>query len=75
MKKDITPKFTSNLSKIIEKISVGKYKNVQFDETQGMIVEAPNGNYILAKNLSIGTIYELYLTLRLSAATDMSTED
>ena len=75
MKKDVTPKFTSNLSKIIEKISTGKYKNVQFDETQGMIVETPNGNYMLAKNLSVGTIDQLYLSLRLSAGTDLSTEN
>lgn len=74
MKKDITPKFTSNLSKIIEKISMGKYKNVQFDETQGMIVEVQNGNYMSAKNLSVGTIDELYLSLRLSAGTDLSKE-
>lgn len=75
MKKDITPKFTNNLSKIIEKISNGKYKNVQFDETKGMIVEAPNGNYMLAKNLSVGTIDQLYLSLRLSAGSDLSTEN
>ena len=40
-----------------------------------MIIEAPNGNYISAKNLSVGTIDELYLSLRLSAATDLSRED
>lgn len=75
MKKDITPKFTSNLSKIIEKISMGKYKNVQFDETEGMIVEVENGNYMLAQNLSVGTIDELYLSLRLSAGSDLSLEN
>lgn len=75
MKKDVTPKFTSNLSKIIEKISMGKYKNVQFDETQGMIVEVENGNYMLAKNLSVGTIDQLYLSLRLSAGNDLSLEN
>ena len=74
MKKDITPKFTSNLSKIIEKISMGKYKNVQFDEVQGMIVEIQNGNYMRAENLSVGTIDELYLSLRLSAGADLSKE-
>ncbi len=74
MKRDITPKFTSNLSKIIEKISMGKYKNVQFDEIQGMIVEVENGNYMLAKNLSVGTIDQLYLSLRLSAGSDLSFE-
>lgn len=75
MKKDITPKFTNNLSQIIEKISKGKYKNVQFDESQGMIVEVENGNYMLAKNLSVGTIDQLYLSLRLSAGKDLSTEN
>lgn len=74
MKKNITPKFTSNLSKIIEKVSQGKYKNVQFDEAQGMIVEVENGNYMLAKNLSVGTIDQLYLSLRLSAGVDLSNE-
>ena len=74
MKRDITPKFTSNLSKIIEKISMGKYKNVQFYEIQGMIVEVENGNYMLAKNLSVGTIDQLYLSLRLSAGSDLSFE-
>ncbi len=74
MKRDITPKFTSNLSKIIEKISMGKYKNVQFDEIQGMIVEVENGNYMVAKNLSVGTIDQLYLSLRLSAGSDLSFE-
>lgn len=74
MKKDITPKFTNNLSKIIEKISKGKYKNVQLSEDGGMIVEVQNGNYISAKNLSIGTIDQMYLSLRLGAGVEISEE-
>ena len=74
MRKNVTPKFTSNLSKIIEKISSGKYKNVQLDETNGMIIEIENGNYILAKNLSIGTIDQLYLSLRIGAGMEISEE-
>jgi len=75
MKKDVTPKFTNNLSQIIEKISSGKYKNIQLDETNGMIVEVDNGNYMLAKNLSIGTIDQLYLALRLGAGQEISQEN
>ena len=74
MRKNVTPKFTSNLSKIIKKISSGKYKNVQLDETNGMIIEIENGNYISAKNLSIGTIDQLYLSLRIGAGMEISEE-
>lgn len=74
MKKDITPQFTNNLSQIICKISDGKYKNIQLDETKGIIVEIDNGKYISAKNLSIGTIDQLYLSLRLGAGQQISQE-
>ncbi len=74
MKKSITPKFTNNLSKIIEKISEGKYKNIQLDEAKGMIVEIENGNYVSVKNLSVGTIDELYLSLRIGAGLEISSE-
>lgn len=74
MKKSVTPKFTSNLSQIIEKISQGKYKNIQLDEENGMIVEVENGNYMEAKKLSVGTIDQLYLSLRLGAGLEISQE-
>ena len=74
MKNNITPQFTNNLSQIIEKISSGKYKNVKLDESNKMIVEVENGNYIKAEHLSIGTIDELYLSLRLGAGLSISEE-
>lgn len=74
MKENVTPKFTTNLSEIISKISNGKYKNVKFDEENGIIVEIENGDYISAKNLSVGTIDQLYLSLRLGAANEISEE-
>lgn len=74
MKKDVTPKFTNNLSKIIEKISNGIYKNIKFDEENGMTVEVQNGNYVDARKLSIGTIDQLYLSLRLGAGQEISKE-
>lgn len=74
MKNSVTPKFTKNLSQNIEKISNGKYKNVKFNDEKGIIIEAENGNYILAENLSVGTIEQLYLSLRLGAMDEISEE-
>ncbi len=74
MRKNVTPKFTSNLTKIIENISNGKYKNVELDQTNQMIIEIENGNYIPVQNLSIGTIDQLYLSLRIGAGMEISDE-
>lgn len=53
MKENVTPKFTKNLSKNIEKISNGKYKNVRINDEEGIIVEKGNGEYISSEKLSI----------------------
>ena len=75
MKNVITPKFTQNLSEIVEKISEGKYKNVKFMDGEGIIVELENGEYVNANKLSIGTIDQLYLSLRLSAIQEITEEN
>ncbi len=74
MKNDITPKFTENLSRNIEKISSGKYTNVRTNDEKGLIVENEYGEYIPAEQLSVGTIDQLYLSLRLSMIDEMSNE-
>lgn len=74
MKKKVTPKFTNQLSKIMKKISNGKYTNIKLDEKDGLIVEIENGDYIPVEYLSIGTIDQLYLSLRLGAGTEISNE-
>lgn len=74
MKNTITPKFTQNLSNNIDKISNGKYKRVAIDENNNMIIEKENGEFIDASRLSLGTIDELYLSLRLSMIDDISKE-
>ena len=74
MKETITPAFTIKLSENISKISNGKYKNVKFDEEKGLIVEAENGKYISAESLSVGTIEQLYLSLRLSTQNEIEQE-
>ena len=74
MKNNITPKFTQNLSYNISKISKGKYSKVGINDEKGLIVENEFGEYIPAELLSIGTIDQLYLSLRLSMIDDMSKE-
>ena len=74
MKEEITPKFTEKLSKTIDKISNGKYKNVRINTLGEIIVEDENGEYINAENLSIGTIDQLYLSLRLASIEEITKE-
>ena len=75
VKTQITPKFTKDLSLLIEKISNGKYKKANFDADKGLIVEREDGEYINCSKLSIGTIDQLYLSLRLSAMNEISKEN
>ena len=74
MKNSVTPKFTEELSKNISNITNGKYNNIRFNDEEGLIVEIENGDYILASKLSVGTIDQLYLSLRLSMIEDLSKE-
>ena len=74
MKEQVTPKFTKKLSEKIETITNGKYKKAMYSEEEGLIVELENGNYVTANKLSIGTIDQLYLSLRLSMIDDLTTE-
>ena len=74
MKNSVTPKFTANLSSNIEKITNGKYNKVWVNDEEGMIVGMPSGEYASAEKLSTGTIEQLYLSLRLSMAKEISTE-
>ena len=74
MKNSVTPKFTENLSNNISKITDSKYKKVMFNENEGLIVELENSDYVPANRLSIGTIDQLYLSLRLSMVNELSDE-
>lgn len=75
MKNNVTPKFTNHLSKMIETISNGKYKKVSIHDAKGLMVEKEDGEYIPASRLSVGTIDQLYLSLRLSMLDDISKEN
>lgn len=74
VKENISPKFTENLSDIVSKISNNRYSNVIFNDTEGLMVEVQNGNYVPASRLSVGTIDQMYLSLRLSALEEISEE-
>ena len=74
MKENVTPKFTQELSKNIQEISNGKYKNVRINDEEGIIVEKKNGEYVSSEKLSIGTIEQLYLSLRFGAIKEISNE-
>ena len=75
MKEQITPKFTEELSNVMDKISDGKYKKVRINTNGEIIVEQNNGEYIKLENLSIGTIEQLYLSLRLSTIKEITKEN
>jgi len=72
MKKNVAPKFNQSLSSNIHKISNGKYKNVSVSDN--VVVELEDGRYVLADNLSIGTIEQIYLSLRLSIIDELAKE-
>ena len=74
MKEEITPKFTEKLSKTIEKISNSKYRKVRINTLGEIIVEDKNGEYVNAENLSIGTIDQIYLALRLASIEEITKE-
>ena len=75
MKKDVTPMFTNSLSENISRISNNKYNKVSINDENGMMVELQSGEYVPAERLSLGTIDQLYLSLRLSMNTEVSSEN
>ena len=75
MKNTVTPKFTTELSRNISNITNGKYNNIRFNDEEGLIVELSNGEFIPANKLSVGTVDQLYLSLRLSMIEDLSNEN
>ena len=74
MKNSVSPVFTEKLSNNIATITKGKYCKLTLNDEQGLIVELENGNYIPAERLSIGTIDQLYLSLRLAMLEEISNE-
>ena len=74
VKESISPRFTENLCDIISKISNGRYQNIVFSDSEGLRVELDNGNYVPVSRLSVGTIDQMYISLRLSALNEITEE-
>lgn len=75
IKHNISPKFEKNLCEIISSITDGKYNNVTLNDENGVCTEVENGSYMPIDRLSIGTIDEMYLSLRLSTLSEISNEN
>ena len=75
MKNSITPEFTNYLSQTIAKISGNKYSKIIFNGENGLTVELSNGDYINPELLSIGTIDQMYISLRLATLKEISKEN
>ena len=74
MRNTVTPKFTQELSKNISEITNIKYTNIMVHDENGLMVELNDGSYVPASKLSVGTIEQLYLSLRLSMVNEISEE-
>ena len=75
MKENVNPKFKKNISEYIENITNGKYNQVKIDSNNNIVLERKNGEYISIDNLSIGTIEQIYLSLRLSSINNYTEEN
>lgn len=74
MKNTVTPKFTNELTDIVKSITNSKYKKVKFNDEDGLTVELDNGEYINCSRLSLGTIDQMYLSLRIAILNEISKE-
>lgn len=74
VKENISPRFVNNLCDVISKISNGRYNNIVLNDDEGLNVEIQNGSYIPVSRLSVGTIDQMYISLRLSALNEISDE-
>lgn len=75
MKKSISPSFVNKISKFTNIITDGKYKSVVLDGEQRVKVKTEKGDYIDLEKLSVGTIEQINLGLRLSILSEITPEN
>ena len=75
MKSTVTPHFTQKLSETVKSVSNKEYNKAIFNDDDGLIIELTNGDYINCNKLSIGTIDQMYLALRLCSLQEISKEN
>ena len=75
IKVNVSPEFIDSLSQTISKVTNNKYNNIKLSEEDGLLVEIDNGKYVPIDNyLSIGTIDQMYMSLRLNSVKELSEE-
>lgn len=75
MKNQVIPSIIYKLSDIAKEITNGKYNKVSFSDEKGLIVSMDNGDICEVNKLSVGTIYQLYLALRITLINKISNSD
>lgn len=75
MQEKLIPNFTKQLSEKIREVTNGRYVNVKISDTDGIIVELPNGKFEKINKLSMGTIEQIYLSLRLNIMQSITDEE
>lgn len=71
---NLGPRLKENISETIEKISDQKYKNIYLNEENKLLVELNNGKNISVNRLSMGTIDQMYLALRINIMEETGVE-
>ena len=66
MKQNIEPSITEDLAKTIAFTTDNKYKNIGFNDEDGILVKLESGDVVNVNRLSTGTIDQMYLALRLA---------
>lgn len=74
VRSSLSPDFTRKLSEIASKVSNGKYKNINFIDTDGLVIEIEDGRFLPVERLSQGTVDQMYLGLRLASIDTISNE-
>ena len=75
IRNSLSPEFTNKLSKIASKVSDGKYKDINFVDTEGLIIQVEDGRFLPVERLSQGTIDQMYLSLRLASIDTITKEN
>lgn len=75
IKHNLSPKFEQKLCEITSDLTNGKYQNISVNDETGLVIEVENGAYMPVSRLSLGTIDEMYLALRLSILAEICEEN
>lgn len=68
LKEDVIPDIEKDIKYTISKTTNGQYKNVKYNDYDGLITENELGQLVTVDKLSAGTIDQMYLGFRLAIA-------